>query len=443
MSTALAISIRFPGGRYHATPWDAHVNEGRVEWPPSPWRLLRALIATRDLKAREEVPEAVLRRLVQRLAEVPPSYALPSRMASFHTRHYMPIWREKPKRVLDTFLHLPRDARVVVLWTDAAFDEESIDALTCLVERLGYLGRAEAWVEGEVLREDIPTANCLPVSVGRGEGTSSAVEGEWTRLLAPVPAGELVSWRDAALKARIDQAIHEQQVKRGSAKGVKLSPAKRAKLESGLPATVFDALRAETTVCRKDGWNRPPGSWWIRYVRPTLDTGPAHTASVRRAARLPTVARFALAGTVRPRLTNALREAEKIRLALLSHSDGAPVFSGRDPETDALLSGHPHAFILPEANGRRGHITHVTIFAKMGFDARARNALEQIRAVWQRGGKPLQLVLLGMGLSRGLRRPAARLGTVPAAVHGRYVGIKDSLRCDPPRETASRRAPQA
>ena len=42
----LAIRFLFPAGRYHATPWGRHVNEADVEWPPSPWRLLRALIAT-------------------------------------------------------------------------------------------------------------------------------------------------------------------------------------------------------------------------------------------------------------------------------------------------------------------------------------------------------------------------------------------------------------
>ena len=44
MSTTLA--IRFPLRRYHANPWDRAVNEGASEWPPSPWRLLRALVAT-------------------------------------------------------------------------------------------------------------------------------------------------------------------------------------------------------------------------------------------------------------------------------------------------------------------------------------------------------------------------------------------------------------
>ena len=38
----LLIEIHSPAGRFHATPWGRHVNEGAVEWPPSPWRFLRA-----------------------------------------------------------------------------------------------------------------------------------------------------------------------------------------------------------------------------------------------------------------------------------------------------------------------------------------------------------------------------------------------------------------
>ena len=45
------IKLNFPAGRMHATPWGRHVNEGAVEWPPSPWRILRALVATWHLKA--------------------------------------------------------------------------------------------------------------------------------------------------------------------------------------------------------------------------------------------------------------------------------------------------------------------------------------------------------------------------------------------------------
>src|SRR5579884_263641 len=41
----LSISIRFLTGRAHLHPWQTHHSEGRVEWPPSHWRLLRALVA--------------------------------------------------------------------------------------------------------------------------------------------------------------------------------------------------------------------------------------------------------------------------------------------------------------------------------------------------------------------------------------------------------------
>ena len=41
----VTIEFHFVAGRFHATPWDRHVNEGAVEWPVSLWRILRALIA--------------------------------------------------------------------------------------------------------------------------------------------------------------------------------------------------------------------------------------------------------------------------------------------------------------------------------------------------------------------------------------------------------------
>ncbi len=46
VTVATTLAFRFPLGRYHANPWDRAVNEGASEWPPSPWRILRALVAT-------------------------------------------------------------------------------------------------------------------------------------------------------------------------------------------------------------------------------------------------------------------------------------------------------------------------------------------------------------------------------------------------------------
>ena len=64
MTTVLR--MEFPWGRYHATPWGRNVNEGHPEWPPSPWRILRALFSTwrtRCSHLRAEDVEAALTQL--------------------------------------------------------------------------------------------------------------------------------------------------------------------------------------------------------------------------------------------------------------------------------------------------------------------------------------------------------------------------------------------
>src|SRR3954452_14959068 len=84
----VTIKLTFPAGRYHATPWGRHVNEGVPEWPPSPWRLLRALIAVWR-RTCPDLPEAQVRRMLESLLR-PPYFRLPaSRVA--HTRHAMPM----------------------------------------------------------------------------------------------------------------------------------------------------------------------------------------------------------------------------------------------------------------------------------------------------------------------------------------------------------------
>ena len=75
-----ALAFRFPAGRYHATPWGRNVNEADIAWPPEPWRLLRALIATywrKGDRARWSADD--LARLIDTLAQTLPEYQLPLR----------------------------------------------------------------------------------------------------------------------------------------------------------------------------------------------------------------------------------------------------------------------------------------------------------------------------------------------------------------------------
>ncbi len=91
--------FRFPAGHYHATPWGRHVNEGAVAWPPEPYRILRALIATWYRTAdRERHGEVALAQLIEALAGELPLFGLPDAVHA-HTRHYMPKagWRRVEK----------------------------------------------------------------------------------------------------------------------------------------------------------------------------------------------------------------------------------------------------------------------------------------------------------------------------------------------------------
>src|SRR5262245_66445789 len=83
----LVIELKFPAGRYHATAWGRHVNEGVPEWPPSPYRLLRALYDVWQRKCFE-LPGAAVEAVLEALAASPPSFELPFAAAS-HTRSYL------------------------------------------------------------------------------------------------------------------------------------------------------------------------------------------------------------------------------------------------------------------------------------------------------------------------------------------------------------------
>lgn len=82
------------------------------------------------------------------------------------------------------------------------------------------------------------------------------------------------------------------------------------------------------------------GSRWLEYVRPAsaFDSKSAVTP-VTQTTRKPTVARYAVAGKVVPRLTDALRIGERARKFLMGISGKAAagrvssVFSGKDTLT--------------------------------------------------------------------------------------------------------------
>ncbi len=374
----LIVEIQFIVGRCHGTPWGRHANEGEVDWPPSPWRFLRALIATWFLKSRDAIAEDALRALIGALAERPPDYYLPPASRG-HSRHYMPYVEGKAcgtTKIFDSFIQVSPNNAMQIAW-DLELPTELRQTFAHLLENLSYLGRAESLVEARLLSAaSVFTANAFVLA----DEADVPPEHEIVRLMAPFSSGEYSSW------------LADFQEKTTPAAGT------RKKKHSGptVPKDVFECLLADTAELQASGWSLPPGSRAVNYVRlaQAFDISPIRKA--RKATEPRTVAVYQISSAVLPRITKALSVGERVHRTLCKFSDNSAVFTGKEPD-GTPRKGHRHAHIFCEALDRRDAITHVIVFAPEGFGERETRALRSVRRVWGEAEHDLQMVLLGLG----------------------------------------------
>jgi CRISPR-associated protein Csb2 len=381
------LELSFPAGRYHATPWGRHVNEGAIEWPPSPWRIVRALLATWHLKAKDVIAEPLMHSLVEKLA-APPRFRLPN-ASTGHTRHFMPVNKgRETTKVFDTFIQLDEGSTIVIAW-DATLTDDERSALKTLAERLGYLGRAESLVIARLV-EDLPESVCETHSISEPLSNFESLppKSELVRALASAAPAAYAAWRDDFM-ANAEAALEP-----------KLKPAERKKKLPKLPEDLFAALHADTGELQAAGWNLPPGAQFVNYSRREDAFAPATRPRTSRKGPLPTVARFAVVSAVAPRITQAVSIGDRVHAALCKWSDQgrgrATVFTGLDADCKPL-PGHQHAHVVCEANGESDAVTHITVWAPMGFDEAACLALRRLNKVWGHGGHDLRLVLHAIG----------------------------------------------
>ncbi|MDD5189191.1 MAG: hypothetical protein PHF57_13380, partial [Methanoregula sp.] len=83
----LVIELEFLTGRFHMTPWGRHVNEAVTEWPPSPYRFIRALYDVWKRKRPDWSTERI-EPLFEMLASSAPEFYLPH-ATEFSTRSYL------------------------------------------------------------------------------------------------------------------------------------------------------------------------------------------------------------------------------------------------------------------------------------------------------------------------------------------------------------------
>lgn len=366
----IGLELRFLSGRFHGNGWYHAHNEGIAEWPPSPWRVLRALV---NAAYAEDLSVTVIEPLLEKLRELP-RYRLP-RAVDAHTRHYMPDTddaNQKKAKVFDAFVAVEGGARdpqpLVVGWTGSlTTDEHALLARLC--RRVSYLGRAESWAEVRVVDISDGQWDCWP---DEGDRRTTA-----TSLLAP-----------ASVEALAQLSAGQPKPKKGSA----------------VPRNLWDVLTFDGKRYRSEGWSSVPGTRLVRYVftdppfRRSLESSSRKVVSLR-----PTVARFAIRSAVLPRLSEAVSIGERLRVAAMSQSrevsgDARPVFSGHSSKA----TNHRHAMYLctseDPVNIARGFIDHLLITARDGFDQDDVVALQRVRRLWARSGHDLELILTGLGL---------------------------------------------
>ncbi len=289
MTTVLR--LEFPWGRYHATPWGRNVNEGLPEWPPSPWRVLRALFASWKTRCPNLPAEDVGAALSQ-LAGAP-TIRVPA-MKPAHLRHYMPqinhrsVGKRSTTLTFDSFAVMSPGAPIFIEW-DVDMAPSAQTALDEVALGIPYLGRSESICNVALVRQ---------------------IEGRTP-----------VSWRPAGKDDPPDAEI----------------------LCARQPLELNDLMQSPDTV-RRDRRLFPTGSRLVPYQKRESARAPATADDWR-----PTHAavRFAVHPRPRPTLANAVVVGELLRRASLSkHGIPSETLSGKQPTGERQLGRHEHAHYI-------------------------------------------------------------------------------------------------
>lgn len=324
------LRLRFPLGRYHATGWDRHVNEGVPEWPPSPWRIARALFSVWKERCPELDQDAVVAALT--LIGQARTYHLPPSVAAT-TRHYYPGPsstgpRSNTSKILDPFVALHHDAALDVILPASSQKADGLGALEHLAGHLTYLGRADSVCDAELLDT---TELCT------------------SQPFAPDPAGDL-------------------------------------RLPVPLLPLDLDALTVTTDALRKCRLASPPGVEWISYPTPApFDPEPARSAP-QRPPQTPAVL-LSVQGRPAPPLelavavADAVARAAQSRYGRLTAGGTSPVLSGHEPGGEVRSDQHTHVHWIP-LGGSQGRIDRIVVWAPEGLshtEIAALAALQEVR----------------------------------------------------------------
>jgi len=400
----LIIELGFPAGRYHATPWGRNVNEGVTEWPPSPYRLIRALCDVWHRKDGEEDIDG-FEGLLAELSSNSPMFRLPPAAVS-HTRAYLPLNDKdttKKALVLDAFVVVKPGDAVLVGWPDVSLSAERKEVLGRLLARLNYLGRSESWVSARLLDDSQPvTWNCAPLVVGDVGFGNDVV-----RVAAP------------KTKAMYDT---------GCTTGVSGGRKGRGR-KTAAPTRWLHAIEQGTSDLQKSKWSAPPAMVFIDYCR---NERCFEVRNIKRPVRRTPVvegALYAVDSKVPPSVLSTVSIAEQVRRNLMgAHrrivGDPAKVsrlFSGKNADGTPLMGAHEHLYYLPLDRNGDGRIDHLLVVGKIPLDATEALALDRLNPCRQYAvGHDIRFVPVKFGTREELVGKSKEVTSVTPFVPTRY-----------------------
>lgn len=388
----LTLRLAFPWGRYYAHPWGQNpARLSEAEWPPSPWRILRAIAAAwfQANPGKPASPELV--EALEVLGRELPEFVLP-KVSFANAVHYQPncgatskedVALAKYKRVRHENHFVAVGGDVLVQWQLDVVPDEARHKTRTLLEALApcvsYFGRAESVCELSV--DDLGTLAvrdaCAQVVLHGGE-PGRRMDSACRDAFCPNPK----DFRATDLWRRRENGTGDERA------------------EKHLVQELIDAPQpmpdgaAWYSYRMPEGW---PERWVIRSPRPAKRRTKtsrivAHFLEFSLQCRIPVPVKYTVS------IAEMFRDA-----AIRIHKEPSFALSGHD-RPEGLEGNHLHAFFLPQPTEDGKHLSLLRVWCAHGFTQREVNALMSVGSLrWAGGRFPLRPVLLH--LIRDLPKP--------------------------------------
>ena len=384
----ITIQLTFPWGRFYATPWGINASRLREpEWPPSPWRLLRALVSAWFRAHPGQVPSAECIALIESLGRELPEIGF-TKVSFGQTVHWQPNYgaADKDDKAEAAYKNTRHENHFTAVhgpvffrWPKLELAPEHRRTLEALLAELTYFGRAESLCQAEVCDTDPDkdTGWCLPTDGRKISSTS----------------------RDVFCPSPVDFRFTDLWTRRAA----NLAP------DSPLaPPHLVDTLLASDMKPDGAEWRsyQMPADWPNqRLVRIPRTSKPANKRAPGEGPKVAHYLCFSLQCRV-PLLPKFIVPlSERFRSAANSHlckiyGDGTPSFAlfGHERPPDAV-GDHQHAFYLPMAKkaDHSGCLSDLHVWCPYGFTQEEVNILLRIsRLNWGGGKYPVRPVLTAL-----------------------------------------------